>query len=126
MKRITTLLMIALYLIAISGITFSLHFCGGKFESFSFFSEAGKNCCGGKKMKSDCCKSKTVTVKLTENHQGNPERAVVNNSFTFVALFTSVEPFAFNELQEKYFLPNHHAPPDESPPLFLLNRNFRI
>jgi hypothetical protein len=126
MKRITTLLMIALYLIVISGITVSLHFCGGKFESFSFFSEAGTNCCGGKKMKSDCCKSKTVTVKLTENQQGNPDRAVVNNPCTFVALNSSVESIAFSAARKNYFLPNHHAPPDESPPLFLLNRSFRI
>jgi hypothetical protein len=126
MKRIAIILTIALYLIVISGITFNMHFCGGKLESFSFFSMAGKNCCGGKQMKSDCCKSKTVTLKLSERHKGSPERALINNYFPFVVLDSPIQAIAFSGPKENYLLPNHHAPPDESPPLFLLQRSFRI
>ncbi len=50
-------------LVATTGITFSMHYCGGKLVSTSIFKEA-KSCCGGM----GCCKNKIIHYEVKDDY----------------------------------------------------------
>jgi len=50
MKKITIILLTIFYFAVASGITVSLHYCGGKFKEFSLNKSSNEDgCCGNKK-----------------------------------------------------------------------------
>ncbi len=65
MKRVFVLLLTLFYLMFTSGMTISAHYCGGKLTSVSLLRLGKEKCpCGSKKMKKDCCKTKSCTFKI--------------------------------------------------------------
>ena len=56
MKRIVAILLILAYTLPAISMNVSMHYCGGKLASISFFSDNEDGCvCGVKKMKRNCC-----------------------------------------------------------------------
>lgn len=69
MKRVTIIFLSVFYLMIASGLSFSLHYCGGKLKSISLYASAEKTCCGSKKKSKGCCKDKTTLLKVEDSHQ---------------------------------------------------------
>ena len=65
MFRKTTHIVLALFLmIATTGLTFSMHYCGGKLVSMSINKEA-KSCCDGT---GGCCENKTLQFEVGDDY----------------------------------------------------------
>jgi hypothetical protein len=53
-----------------TGLAVSVHYCGGKFSSFSAINAKKKSCaCGKKKMPKTCCKDTKTTLSTDDNQQ---------------------------------------------------------
>lgn len=71
MKKFFVIPIMFIYLLAVSGLMVTAHYCGQEIESLSFFSDNNK-CIGGdcndKPEESDgCCKDKTIAAKVTND-----------------------------------------------------------
>lgn len=120
----------AFYMMSVIGVALSVHFCGGKLASVSFFTNevACKYCKAEPVAKKDdaCCKNTKVEVKVKDNHKAE-------SSFKLPKLF-SLEIFLGNRLTD-FFLPyfpaffssaeNKAPPKSSSVSLHVLNCVFR-
>lgn len=72
-RKTAILLLLFVYLLPAIGVQASVHFCGGEISSIALFNKTEPCCCKStkqgkyRKMPSDCCDTKTVQVKNTEN-----------------------------------------------------------
>lgn len=128
MKKVTTIFLLFVFLIANSGVAVSAHWCGGKLASIEIFADGEHKCkCGKKAMKPNCCKDKTVQLKA------NDELAKTSH-FAF-KIATPKFLFAFPTLieivpaaQNQYFVSDFYHPPQFKPKasIYLLDRVFLI
>lgn len=129
MKKITVILLLICYLMPAIGMTVVTHYCGGKLTSVSLQLSGTEKCpCGSKKMKKDCCKTKTCTFKIKDEQQQAPQLSVdFNKTISFQpAIIHTCNATIFCASVEKDFH-THHPPPDKiKQPLYLLNQVFRI
>ena len=125
MKKSLIILFASFYLILASGLSVSLHYCGGKLKDISLFSTSNENgCCGNKKKSKGCCKNKTAFLKVKDNHEANtllkapsPTKLTVDAP----AIILNYYVYADNVLD---LVINYHAPPVVlyGNPLYLENR----
>ena len=119
-----------LYLIPAIGITASAHYCGGKVTSVSFnpFDTKHTCPCSSKKMKKDCCKDETTTIKLDDKQQ---KTQLVSYKIVKV---TDFQPAISTNLTFDYKTPllsaefdhSTHPPDDLKHPLYIRYCVFRI
>lgn len=129
MKRATVILLLVSYLIPAIGITVSAHYCGGKLASVSLELLGTEKCkCGSKKMKKDCCKTKTCTFKIKDEQQQTPQLAIdFSKSFSVHHAIIQNETNSFFSSTVEAELYKHHSPPLLlKQPLYILNSIFRI
>lgn len=75
MKRLFSILLLALYTIATSGAIVQMHYCGENLASWSISLEApdAASCCGGQDSchttKKSCCKDDAITLKIKQDHK---------------------------------------------------------
>ncbi len=117
MKRIITLSLLCIYMVASLGVTVQAHYCMGRLVSSSFqIQKSNTQCpkCGMTKHKKGCCEDKTQTFKIQNEQQTS---ATV---FDFTApVFDLVFPeflvfkplFSYSILSD-VGLPLCHAPPN--------------
>lgn len=82
------------YLLSVIGIVLSLHFCSSKLSSVDFTKKAKCNVCKSMdhvKMakKDNCCKSKTVEAKITDQHE-SAAKVNLPTSYSIALLLTPV------------------------------------
>lgn len=125
MKRILSILLTALFLLTIVGLTINTHFCWMLHKSeITFF--AKKSCCGEKKMPDNCCKNETKIVKITDKFFPSVL------SFDFFKTFSDflAPQFVFHSFDLKLFqqiIVSEHSPPLlRLPPIFILIHSFLI
>ncbi|MEO6189122.1 MAG: hypothetical protein ABIO44_00945 [Saprospiraceae bacterium] len=129
MKRVTAILLVFLYLNPVVGITVKEHYCGGKLTSVSTNFYGSVKCpCGSKKMKKNCCKTKSYTICSKYSHQKTAEYSInFSYNFEFQSSIQLPEclnlPFAIklNTLDR-----NYHPPNGKKQSIYLLNSVFRI
>lgn len=130
-KKIAIIFLIFLYLVPAIGVTVSAHSCDGKVTSVSFnsFDTKHKCSCGSKKMKKDCCKDQTTTIKIDDKQQ---QTQLVSCKGVKVTAF---QPAISTNLTIGYKTPflltepeyNAQTPPDDiKHPLYILHCVFRI
>ncbi len=128
MKKTAIILLSVFYFVIASGFTVSLHYCAGKLKGMSLLQLEKDNCCGSKKKSMGCCKDKTLSYKVKDNHQAVATVIVPDKSLTpfIYPSYTETTLFVKPSI-EIYTLPDFHAPPYQSAnPVYLLNRTFRI
>lgn len=64
LKRITHIIMALFLMVATTGVTLSMHYCGGELVSTSINKEA-KTCCDGT---GGCCENKTVHFEVEDDY----------------------------------------------------------
>lgn len=130
MRKVGLIILILLYTIPSLGLNVTLHFCGGKYDHFSFGKDDGGTCgCGKGSMKKGCCKDIHFDCSLSEK-QVTPESFVIPTSdFQFIpdkpsfTLETTSNYDFFNENLD-YF---EKVPPTQGNiPIFLVIRSIRI
>lgn len=117
-----------LYLVSALGITVTAHYCGGKLASVAVnFTGADLCKCGSKKMKDNCCKTTTCSFQIKDVQDKTAEVNFSFSSFNFQpAMPVTIHTGITELLAEHNFSINHPPPPEIKPPLYLLNRVFRI
>lgn len=115
-KKTAIIVMMLFYMFTTCGIYIGFHYCNGKLKSVSFkSSEKEKGCCcgkKGKKGKKDCCKNKTVYIKIKDNQK-------LVDQLKPICPPEKIVPFANNfGLNLNYLpalpevlLPTYHGPP---------------
>lgn len=64
LRRLSHIILALFLLISTSGVTFSMHYCGGKYVSTSINKEA-KSCCDGT---GGCCENKTLHFEVEDEY----------------------------------------------------------
>ena len=130
MKKATALFLAVYYLIICIGLSANIHICGGRIDSFTFFSTTNSHgtCCGGKPMKKDCCKDKKIIVKKTSKEIPSSKIFVSHNLIADIE--TPLFYFSCNTeicyLDKTILVSNHSPPPDSKCPIYLRNQSFLI
>ena len=129
LKKIAAILLLCCYLIPAMGLSVKQHYCGGKLASVSIVFFDKPSCpCGKKPMKKDCCKDKTVVLKLKDNQ--NLAKSIVPNFSQSFKLLIGIFPeyeYHFEGVAVKRHLHFAHPPPlQKSEALYLRNQVFLI
>lgn len=129
MKRSAITFLLLLYVVSISGATFSIHFCGSKLQAIALEGLGhAKCCCGSKKMDSNCCKDILITVKTAGEHKCVESTTVPisipQNTLAELPEFLSIGDFSLVGENHSQF----HPPPirDGDIDLLILYSVFRI
>jgi hypothetical protein len=124
MKKIVVIFLSVFYLIIVSGVTFNLHYCGGKFKHVALFNNGDTDgCCGSKKKSKGCCKDKTTVIKVADSHQSTKLAQVSNPTIHFIAILSSQLLFNLSDCSKDNNTPNHFVPPVlYDKPLYLKHR----
>lgn len=129
MKKIVIFIYLLLYLVTVTGFSYTVHYCGGEVSSVLFHTPTSDKCiCGSNKMKKNCCKDKTVSIKI-EDGQVNTQNCLITFKNLLNLQIDLPQSFCFEYshfpilVLEDYF---HHPPDVEKHPLYILNKVFRI
>ena len=129
MKKNLSILMIAfIYLMVSSGIYISMHYCGGKFRSFSLiYSHAdGGCCCGSKEKNKNCCKDKTLYIKVKDTHKSvdllKAPDSYEKLIFTGLSVLDLNYSLVISNTKFPYYYHKRPPPTTSSTPLYLNNR----
>lgn len=114
LKKSTLIFLAFFYLIFSSGMSVSLHYCGGKFKSISFFSTGvdERGCCGNKMKSKGCCHEKTTFIKVKDSHFSSANLNINHDHFkTIETIYTSCFLVFPNESITVNSIFNYHSPP---------------
>lgn len=125
MKRLFFIFFSFLYLVSSAGVSFNVHYCGGKIKSISFFETDETNCCGTKRKNKNCCKEKTVVYTVKETQNGSSKLNITKASFEFFG--TASATTLSKTVANHSIVSSFKDPPDiVYNNSYLLNRVFRI
>ncbi|WP_449386641.1 HYC_CC_PP family protein [Chitinophaga tropicalis] len=131
MKRISSLILVIIYLSYVAGLTIYHHYCMGELVKTSIFSTHDSFCekCGMKKHSVEskgCCKDIATNVKTSESHLYSSVLSDIGFSDALHHELTF--NFLLLHLQESVLYTSYpaHAPPFQKDTLFLQYCNFRI
>ncbi|RYE24483.1 MAG: hypothetical protein EOP51_07225 [Sphingobacteriales bacterium] len=133
MKKFLVIPIMFVYLLAVSGIMVTAHYCGQEMESLSFFSKSDQcdeSECNDEPGKSDgCCEDKTVAVKIANEQDAVTAFKLKLQQFeiavaTQLPVYYNASYVAFSKAAPAANRAN--APPGlwQSIPLYKLHSNF--
>src|SRR5688500_9067057 len=130
MKQVALITLMLVYLIASSGISGSMHYCGGYLASISFAHDSTKKCaCGNEEMKNGCCQDKAFYLHIDDSHQKSRQVSFYfYKAFNFDPVLVAGSYFLFYE-PSRALIKSHifrHHPDNVGPLLYVLNQVFRI
>lgn len=112
MKKSFIILFASFYLILASGLSISLHYCGGKLKDISLFSSGNENgCCGSKKKSKGCCNEKSAFIKVKDNHFAGTNVKVFNSPVKLIPAPVFNQLFQIQNTGIIYAALNYHSPP---------------
>ena len=112
MKKPLIILFASFYLMLALGLKISLHYCGGKLKSISFFCKGNEDgCCGNKEKSKGCCNEKSTFVKVKDNHFAGNNLKVLNSSVKSIPAAVFHQLFEIQNTAIAYTVSNYHAPP---------------
>ena len=129
MKSLFILFLLFLYAMPSLGINVTLHYCGGKYTSFSIAKSNDNLCaCGSKKLKKKCCEDKTISFEVDDEQTNSQEISIsISKLYSYPKVLTYSFEFLKNskDAQEKedYFYP---PPNQRKQSLYILNQVFLI
>lgn len=118
-------MLIAFYILIISGICVNLHFCCGDLKTVSFSTVSNENsCCKSKKSTKGCCHDTATFIKVKEKHFGGETIKVRLAQFDTIDLVSNQYfKSALNLVNLDEFVVNFHSPPPNyKTPIYLKNR----
>lgn len=122
-KNLSILLIAFIYLIISSGVYISMHYCGGKLKNFSLaYAHADDGCCCGSKEKNkNCCKEKTLYIKVKDIHKSVDLLKVPYSYEKIIGTGISVLDLNYSVIISNTQLPFYHKrpPPVPSTPIYL-------
>lgn len=110
MKRVSTIFLLALYLVVTSGIVLNIHYCMGEVSNIAIATDSKTSCstCG---MDNDgCCHDDVKLVKLSDSHQPS---WIQDDLFQFSIPLVRSQSTSVPEIRTKvkFYATHAHAPP---------------
>lgn len=97
LRKISYILFALFLLVSFTGISVSMHYCGGKYIYTSINKEA-KSCCDGN---GGCCENKTIHIEVKEDFVG-PVQTLKTYDVEMDVLFPILFAFNFELLAEEF------------------------
>lgn len=128
MKKFTVLFLMMIYMASVIGVTYSLHYCGGKFKEVCFTSDTEKNCCGTKERSRGCCSDKVVSAKCKDSHSPAVHSILPDLFYGIVHVVHFTFPVEKRTAigYQTYVFSDASPPPIQGVPIYLMNRVFRV
>ncbi|MFY0593947.1 HYC_CC_PP family protein [Roseivirga sp.] len=130
MKRFSTILFTAIYLIASSGILVGQHLCMGRVKETALFKKVEKNCGMSLEMHQEmegCCQDELILKKLEDDQQLTTVKIAPDTKYflLYEASFNELITTSFSSIHEVEV--QNTGPPDiEAPNLFILYHSLKI
>jgi hypothetical protein len=129
MKRLLSLFILVIYMASAIGVTYSLHYCSGKFKEICFTADTEKNCCGVQES-DGCCTDKVTTVKCKDSHTPAGHTIVPIGIAEAVAALPAIiyHAYSFPPRELTHFIFKGPSPPllCQGLPIYLRNRVIRV
>lgn len=112
MKKLLAILFASFYLILVSGLNVSLHYCGGKLKTISLYSGSNEEgCCGTKEKSKGCCNERAAFVKVKDDHFGNDHVKILNSPVKSIPATVFHQLFLVPGTEISVPVLSYHAPP---------------
>ena len=130
-KRILTIPLLFIYLIAASGVLIHLHYCGTQLDSWNIYADSS-GCSDGEcgdesEQNDDCCKDEVVSAKISQDQQVTSlfKLNVVPQDIDMPASYVHTI-HDYNNCVANTLLYSPNAPPGlwQNIPIYILNSNF--
>lgn len=125
MKKITSILLVFVFLVSTLGLSFTVDYCPMK-KDYSFSLQGEKSCCCKKSDENNCCNSKHVSFKkIEDNYVGSDFQAPTSQ---VILIFHEkptliIKPLVFSKTVEFY---KDSKPPGSPVSLSILYRSILI
>ena len=141
MKKFIAIPLLVLYLVAVSGMMVQIHFCGTKMSSWNVNEQKASCCCkesekgpesgfqyaGIKSKADDCCRDKTITLKIDQD-QSRANDVQLQLQSLQIAAPQQFHTYALTDLPERPVTQVYqaNAPPGlwQNIPLYKLHSRF--
>ena len=127
MRKFTSILAALLILVASTGMTVALHYCGKSIQDVAVFGK-GKPCCGGMEMPSGCCHDEKVEIKSDNFSIAQQIAHAGFVSFLIYEMAYPVLDFSVHfQNSQSHFLTHLDKPhPPDGPDIVILVQSFLI
>ena len=127
MKRIFTILLAFVYLVASGGFAIHIHYCMDEFSGLSLTDSKDKRCdkCGMKKGAKACCKDEVKLVRVADAHKTVNQDFLFHPGFVILKTFSTIQHTDLSS-GEEYHDDHLHSPPLNRVPLRILFCDFRV
>lgn len=71
MRKTFHIINVVLYLMFSVGLSFNIHYCGGKASGISIYESPVSCCCPAKIIKNSCCKNKSFNLQIDDFQQAS-------------------------------------------------------
>lgn len=110
MRRILTILLLAIYITLTSGVALNVHYCMGELSGVAIGQKDNNSCSNCGMDNKGCCHDDVKVVKLTDNHQ----LPILQDDLQKLSI-TPPEPVVVHfpglSLKDLYTLQKDHSPP---------------
>lgn len=122
MRKSITIVFVMFYVLVSLGPTFTLHYCGGQFESINLFGSTNTCCCGGNTINTSCCENHVLHYQPNDEQRLGQEFRIFSSPlvdinfqplFNLVIINTNIEPESEN--------PENSPPPPEKERVWIKN-----
>jgi hypothetical protein len=126
MKKASTIFLLILFFFASTGMTCSVHYCGGNIADVSFFGNGTCGCETGD-VPDDCCTNRLHSIKIYDQFvKSSQEVSLKQISSQKFAGFPVMRLFFSCEKNNSVLFALHSRPPDSTGPPSLLFHFFRL
>ena len=124
-KKIALSLIMVVYMTVSSGMAMEIHFCMGERTGSGFYTSSNDTCgrCGMKEKKGGCCSDEQKFIKLSEDHNTSPSHYIGALAFHLLPATRHANIESFTWYTASY---GRQSFADSGPPLYIVNRVFRI
>ncbi|MEZ5015865.1 MAG: hypothetical protein R2800_02360 [Flavipsychrobacter sp.] len=132
MRKLISIPLLFIYMIAASGVIIQLHYCGQKLDSWNVFAMKADSCgddgCDKMPESHGCCSDKVIKAKIAQDYQSTPS-FYQDFSFLDIAIIPQhncLYDFTYKQCEVKGLFYNANAPPGlwQNIPLYKLNTSF--
>jgi len=120
MKKITSILLMTIYLLISVGVSINVHNCNGRFAFVEILTEIGNCCCDHEKEASNCCDDENIVIQMDQDVQIiQSNRLAASSPFVITRTFAPIAKLfgAPLNIHKEIIVP----PPPPNQPIWLVN-----
>ena len=122
MKRFLSISIAAIYLLIITGLQVTAHYCHGELESVKIIVENDPCCCSNGEMDNNCCSNDNISFQADiDNHLAAENKIILEQYQVYAVVLYSITDILIETEEEQIAVYSFGIPPIQYQPLWLLN-----